>query len=427
MAKRPGLSVYLASQRLRGRARAEARLKRGLVDGSEDRARAAERLGKPRQDRPAGPLVWLHAGNEVEALGFPELVDRLAEEREDLNFLVTTTGHDPDHPLEARLPARAILQYAPYGEDGAVEAFLGHWKPDMCIWAENRFEPGLIDKTASAGIELVLVDARVPERAGWRWMPGIRRTLLRQFSHVFAGDDTARAGLISLGVLPEKIETVGFLQEGTAPLTCSLAERDMLAEELAARPVWLAAGADAEEFTTLTSVHQQVMRRSHRLLLILAPQDPEAGPSLARKLESEGWVVGLRSLEDEPEPEVEIYIADVPGELGLWYRLAPMSFLGGTLTGSPVRNPYEAAALGSAVLYGPKPGPWRESFERLRDAGAARCIADKPGLARAVEELLAPDEVAQMAASAWDVTTNGAQATDLVVDLVLNTLDRRGV
>ncbi|MBL6427591.1 MULTISPECIES: glycosyltransferase N-terminal domain-containing protein [Maritimibacter] len=427
MAKRPGLSFYLASQKLRGRARAEARLKRGLVEGSEDRTRAAERLGKPRQDRPAGPLIWLHAGNEVEALGFPELVDRLADEREDLSFLVTTTGHDPDHPLEARLPSRAILQYAPYGEDGAVEAFLGHWRPDICLWAENRFEPGLIDRTASAGVDMVLVDARVPERAGWRWLPGIRRTLLRQFTHVFAGDDTARTGLIGLGVSPDRIETVGFLQEGTAPLTCSQAERDMLAEELAARPVWLAAGAGADEFAILTGVHQQVMRRSHRLLLILAPQDPNEGPLLARKLESEGWVVGLRSLEDEPEPEVEIYIADVPGELGLWYRLAPTSFLGGTLSGGPVRNPYEAAALGSAVLYGPRPGPWRESFERLRDAGAARCVSDKQDLTRAVEELLAPDHVARMASAAWDVTTNGAQATDRVVELVLDTLDRKGV
>lgn len=427
MAKRPGLSVYLASQKLRGLARAEARLKRGLDDGSEDRTRAAERFGKPRRERPAGPLVWLHAGNEAEALGFPELVDRLSEERDDLNFLVTTSGHDPDHPLEARLPPSVILQYAPYGHGDAVETFLVHWKPDICLWAENRFEAGLIDRAASAGVEMVLVDARVPDRSGWRWLPGIRKTLLRQFCHVFAGDESARDGLIGLGVAQDRIEAVGFLQEGTAPLTCSQAERDMLAEELAARPVWLVAGADAEEFTTLVSVHQQVMRRSHRLLLILVPQDPSQGPLLARKLESEGWVVGLRSLEDEPESDVEIYVADVPGELGLWYRLAPMSFFGGTLSGGLVRNPYEAAALGSAVLYGPKPGPWRESFERLRDAGAARAVTDTPSLVRAVEQLLAPDHVAQMAAAAWDVTTNGAEATDRVVELVLDRLDKRGV
>lgn len=427
MAKRPGLSVYLATQKLRGRARAEARLMRGLADGSEDADRASERLGKPRGDRPHGTLIWLHAGNEVEALGFPELIDRLSEERDDLNFLVTTAGHDPDHPLEARLPSDVILQYAPYDQGDAVAGFLSHWKPDLCLWAENRFEPGLIDRAARAGVKMILVDARVPERPGWRWLPGLRRSLLRQFCHVFAGDDTARAGLIALGVPEDKIETVGFLQEGTAPLPCSQAERDMIADELAARPVWLASGAAPAEFPLIANVHQQVMRRSHRLLLILAPDDPDEGPELARKLEEDGWVVGLRSVEDEPEQEVEIYIADQPGEMGLWYRLAPMTFMGGTLTGGPVRNPYEAAALGSAVLFGPHPGPWRESFERLRDAGAARTVPDAGALARAVEQLLAPDQVAQMAAAAWDVTTNGAEATDRVVEMVLDVLDRSGL
>ncbi len=427
MAKRPGLSVYLASQKLRGRARAEARLKRGLAEGSEDATRAAERFGKPRCDRPAGPLVWLHAGNEVEALGFPELIDRLAEERDDLNFLVTTAAHDPDHPLEARLPKKVILQYAPYDHDDAVDTFLRHWRPDICLWAENRFEPGLIDRAAKSGVRMILVDARVPERPGWRWLPGIRRSLLRHFDHVLAGDDAARTGLIGLGVEPERAEAVGFLQEGTAPLTCSQAERDMLAEELAARPVWFAAGADPAEFEDLVRIQQQVMRRSHRLLLVLAPRDPADGPDLARALENDGWVVGLRSVEDEPETDVEIFVADVPGEFGLWYRLAPMSFMGGTLAGGPVRNPYEAAALGSAVLFGPKLGPWRESFERLRGAGAARGVEDGKGLARAVEHLLAPDQVAHMAAAAWDVTTNGAEATDRVVEIVLDSLDLAAV
>lgn len=427
MAKRPGLPIYLASQKLRGRARAEARLKRGLAEGSEDHARAAERFGKPRRARPPGPIVWLHAGNEAEALGFPELIDRLAEERPDVNFLVTAAVHDPDHPLEARLPPGVTVQYAPYDHAEAVDAFLGHWRPDLCLWAENRFEPGLIDRAARSGVEMILVDARVPDRPGWRWLPGIRRSLLRYFGRVLAGDVAARDGLIALGVREEDIETIGFLQEGSAPLPCSLAERDMMAEELAGRPMWLAAGAALDELPALIEAHRIVARRSHRLLLFLAPEGEVDGPALAQKLEAEGWVVGLRSVHEEPEQETQIFIADVPGELGLWYRLSPISFIGGTLAGGATRSPYEAAALGSGVLFGPYPGPWLESFDRLRSAGAARAVTDAQSLARAIEYLLAADEVAKMAAAAWDVTTNGAEATDRVVELALDALDRKGL
>lgn len=427
MSKRPGLAVYLAAQRLRGKARAQARLERELAEGREDAARGTERLGLSEVPRPEGPLVWLHAGNEGEALGFPELVDRLLEERDELNFLVTTAAHDPTHPLEARLPRSVIVQYTPYDFTAGAEAFVQHWKPDVCLWAENRFEPGLIDAAHKAGTALFLIDARVPERPRIPLLRGIRRSLLTRFSHVLAGDETARKGIMALGVAPDRIETVGFLQEGMAPLPCSVAERDMLAEVLGARPVWLAAGVSGSEIGAVIKTHQQVMRRSHRLLLVLVPEPVSEGPEIAHALEADGWVVGLRSLEDEPEPEVEIFVADQSGEMGLWYRLSPVTFMGGTLSGGPVRNPYEAAALGSAVLAGPGFGPWGESFGRLRDAGAVRLVTDEGGLARAVESLLAPDKVAEMAAAAWEVTTNGAEATDRVVELTLDALDRKGL
>jgi 3-deoxy-D-manno-octulosonic-acid transferase len=432
MTRGPGLALalYLAAQKPRGRARAEKLLRKEMKAGREDAARGAERLGATDLARPEGPLVWMHVGSETEALGVPDLIDRLREERDDLAILITTSRYGPDELLAARLPRDVLLQSAPYGVGPGAEGFLAHWRPEVAIWADSRLEPVLIEATHRAGVTMFLVDARVPERPGWRWLPGIRRALLRRFAHVLAGDARADTGLRALGVPATRIEVTGFLQEGGAPLTCSQAERDSLAELLAARPVWLAAGATPGELEMIVAAHQQAMRRAHRLLLILAPEPGESGPDLAAALEAEGWVVGLRSKEDEPEQDVEIFIADMPDELGLWYRLSPISLIGGTLHGEPgfgARNPYEAAALGSAVLFGPHMGLWRESYTRLREAGAARAVADTASLARAVEFLLAPDKVAEMASAAWEVTTSGAEATDKVVALVLDALAARGL
>lgn len=430
MASRPGmaLAAFLSAQRLRGRSRAERRLARETAAGRESEARGSERLGATSVPRPEGPLAWFHVGSEAEAMGIPELIDRLREARDDLGVLISTARHGPDELLAARLPSDVVVQYAPYGTGPGVAAFLAHWKPDVAIWADNRLEPALIEAAFHAGIPMYLVDARVPERPGWRWLPGLRRALLRRFDHVLAGDERAAAGLRALGVSEDKIEATGFLQEGTAPLPCSQAERDTLAEILAARPVWLAAGVSGGETEMVVEAHRQAMRRSHRLLLVLVPEREEDGPGIARALEEDGWVVGLRSEDDEPEPEVEVFVADLAEELGLWYRLSPIALMGGTLAGEGrARNPFEAAALGSAVLFGPHMGLWRESYERLREAGAARAVSDGPSLVRAVEFLLSPDKVADMAAAAWEVTTSGAEATDRIVELVVEALDRRGV
>lgn len=424
---RTRLPFEIASRRFRGKIRSDAMLARGIEAGLEDPERGTERLGKTKEPRPKGALVWIHVGQESDAVGIPELVDRLREERDDVEILVTTTGYDPEHPLKERLPADVVMQYAPYDEGNAPKNFLSHWRPDFCVWSENRLEPLLLQECFSSALETVLIDARVPERPGIKWIPGLRRELLRGFSHILAGDTAAMEGLKALGVSDEKIETTGFLQEGTAPLPCSQAERDMIAECLEARPVWVAVGVNKAEVDMVVAAHQSAIRRSHRLLLVLIPEPEDIGPAIASSLEAEGWQVGLRSLEDEPETDVEIYVADLPDELGLWYRLAPVSFMGGTLARGPLRSPYEAAALGSAVLYGPNLGTWRESYERLRDAGAARAVSDTSSLAKAVEFLLAPDKAAEMAAAAWEVTTSGAEATDRAVQLILSGLDRKGL
>lgn len=431
MARRSGfaLALFLASRKLNGTARAERRLNRGIAAGHEDPDRGTERLGMTNVLRPEGVLIWLHVGSEAEALGLPDLIDRLREERDDAAILITTARHGPDELLAVRLPSDVIQQYAPYPEGPGAATFLTHWRPDLCIWGDNRLDPVLIEATARAGIPMFLINARVPERPGWRWLPGLRRSLLKKFQHVLAGDARAVDGLRALGVPADRIEATGFLQEGGAPLPCSQAERDGLAEILAARPVWLAAGATRDEITMIVEAHRLAMRRSHRLLLVILPEHFDDGPALADELEADGWVIGLRSKDDEPDGAVEVFIADLPDEYGLWYRLAPVALMGGSLAGNRpgARNPYEAAALGSAVLYGPDMGLWRESYERLRDSGAARAVSDTESLARAVEFLLAPDKVAEMAAAAWEVTTSGAEATDRIVALAVDALDMRGV
>lgn len=398
-------------------------------DPSGARPAGAE-VGVQAPRRRAGPLVWLHVGSELEALGVPDLIDRLRDEREDIAVLVTVTRRGPDELLASRLPRDADVQRAPGATLHAVTAFLEQWRPDVCIWADNTLEPLLINATGKAGIPMFLVDARVPERTGWRWFPGQRRALLRRFAAIIASDAQSAEGLKALGAPPDRIEVMGFMQVGSAPLPCSQAERDSLAEVLAARPVWFAAGVTETEVPMVIEAHRQAIRRAHRLLLVLQPENLSVGPALAERLEEDGWATGLRSRDSEPEPEVEIFVADLPDELGLWYRLSPIALMGGSLTGEnprAVQNPFEAAALGSAVLFGPHVGPWGLSYERLRGAGAARSVSDRESLARAVEFLLAPDMVAAMATAAWELTTAGAEATDRIVLLTVNALDARGV
>ena len=118
-------------------------------------------------------------------------------------------------------------------------------------------------------------------------------------------------------------------------------------------------------------------------------------------------------------------IAEGLTELGLWYRLAPVCFMGGTLFAGGVggRTPFEPAALGSAILHGPNPGPHREAYARLSEARATRQVASPAALATAVADLIAPDKAAVLAHNAWAATSGGTEVAERVVQIALSTLD----
>ncbi len=70
-------------------------------------------------------------------------------------------------------------------------------------------------------------------------------------------------------------------------------------------------------------------------------------------LAAEGLRFARRSAGDPVSVQTDIYLADTMGELGLFYRLCPIAFIGGSLAAKGGHNPFEAARLDCAVLHGP--------------------------------------------------------------------------
>jgi 3-deoxy-D-manno-octulosonic-acid transferase len=199
-----------------------------------------------------------------------------------------------------------------------------------------------------------------------------------------------------------------------------------MAETLATRPVWLAAMIKPDEFPTVIEAHRQAIRVAHRLMLILVPHRPEDGEDMAASLAEQGLRFIRWSDGGFPEETTQVLLADIYEEMGLWYRLSPVTFMGSSLTaGHGGRDPYEPAALGSAILYGPNVGRHIQSYSRFARAGAARIVRDAPTLANAVLRLNEPDQAATMAQAAWQVATEGAEVTDAILERLVDILDRR--
>jgi 3-deoxy-D-manno-octulosonic-acid transferase len=77
-------------------------------------------------------------------------------------------------------------------------------------------------------------------------------------------------------------------------------------------------------------------------------------------------------------------VADTVGEMGLWYRLAPVALVGGSIATVGGHNPFEPLALGCAVLHGPNVWNFAESYQSLDVQGLSQPVSDAQQLAAAV-------------------------------------------
>ncbi|MCJ8140633.1 3-deoxy-D-manno-octulosonic acid transferase [Falsirhodobacter halotolerans] len=369
--------------------------------------------------RPAGALVWVHAPTVDAARPLTELARRLAEEQ-DRTVLMTGAEGPPPPPkgvLRADLPGEGRAQ---------IRAFLDHWRPDLGLWMEGDLRPALLADAAARGIPLIFADAqhaRLPDRA--RWFPGLTRATMGHFAHILTLDDAASRAFLRAGADEGRVKVAGRMEEPHLTLPCTEAERAELARTIGARPVWLAACLPQVEEDAVIAAHRSALRLSHRLLLIVMPESADRAAELARRMEAAGLSVAQRAQEDDIHPETEVYIADHPDELGLWYRLASICYAGGSLTTGARRDPLEAAALGSALIHGPKAGIYAAPFARLAARGATLPVTQAKGLGDALADLMSPERVAALAGAAWDMASDGSEVTDRVLDLIDRMIEER--
>jgi 3-deoxy-D-manno-octulosonic-acid transferase len=365
-------------------------LNRRLKRGKEDPARIGERLGQAGLPRPSGTLVWIHAASVGEANAAIPLLEGLKQSYPDVHLLLTTVTVTSAALTRERAGIVGFMhQFAPVDTPQAVAAFLDHWQPDVALWVDSELWPSLIIETHKRGAILGMINARISERSFKRWniIRLFSKKILSCFSICFAQSEEDASRLKRLGVL--NIDYTGNLKYDAPVLPCDEEEYVRLAGQISNRPVWLAACTHPGEEERIASMHTALAKNIPNLLTIIVPRHAVRGNAIAQQLSA--LRIAQRSKEQAIDSQVEVYLADTMGELGLFYRLASVVLIGGSLVLHGGQNPLEAAKLGCAVMMGPHMENFTAITRELLAAQAALQVADADALTAALADLFADD------------------------------------
>jgi 3-deoxy-D-manno-octulosonic-acid transferase len=391
--------------------------------GKEIAARLGERRGLDAARSP-GRLFWLHAASIGEAMSMLPVLEAMAAEDPALEFLVTTGTVTSAEMLARRLPPglapRVRHRFVPLDVPAWVDRFLDGWRPDAGAFVESELWPNLLVAARARGVPLALVNARMSPRSAARWarMPGLARAMLGAFELVLARSaaDAARLGGLGLGAVP----CWGDLKAGAPALPADPDGLATLRAAIGARPVVLAASTHPGEEQIVIAAHRALAAEVPGLLSIIVPRHPERGAGIAALAATAGFSVARRAEGAAPGREVEVYVADTLGELGLFYRLAGVALVGGSLVPHGGQNPLEPARLECPILLGPHVWNFEEPVGRLLAAGGALRLEAAAALAPAIRDVLSDHSRAQrMIKAAASVAQGQADLPDRVARALL--------
>ena len=370
-----------------------------LKRGKEDAQRMGERRGIPSLPRPPGPLIWVHAASVGEFVSVLSLLERIRARG--ISVLLTSGTVTAARLAAQRLPDGALHQFVPLDVPHFVETFFDHWRPNLALIAESEFWPNLITEGRRRGIPFVLVNGRLSDRSygRWRMARGTAKALLSRIDLCLAQESDIAERFEQLGA--KQVVTTGNLKFDTPPPPAEPAQLSALERSMRNRPIVLAASTHPGEEAIIIDAHLRVRRLVPSLLTVIAPRHPERGAQIVDLAEQMGAVPIMRSRGHVPDRGTEIYVADTIGELGLFYRIAPIVFMGGSLVRHGGQNPIEPAKLDRAILHGPHVGNFAAIYAQLNRNRGAATVTDAESLAKSIALLLDDAElVRSMAASA---------------------------
>jgi 3-deoxy-D-manno-octulosonic-acid transferase len=235
---------------------------------------------------------------------------------------------------------------------------------------------------------MVLINGRMSHRSfpRWRRVSGTISALLGRFDLCLAQSQLDADRFSALG--SRNVVTTGTLKLDVPAPPADTAKLEKLMAVTRGRPIVLAASTHPGEEEMLAETHRTLAGYFPQLLTVIVPRHADRGDLVARTIAASGLNVALRSRKELPTAVTDIYVADTMGELGLFYRLAPIVFMGGSLVEHGGQNPIEAIKLGASVVHGPHVFNFTDVYEALDSAGGARRADSQEALMKQLGQLL---------------------------------------
>jgi 3-deoxy-D-manno-octulosonic-acid transferase len=357
-----------------------------LILRKETISSIGERLAITSKVRKSGKLIWLHAASVGESAVAVTLIQAIAKAYPQVNFLVTTGTLSAANILEKSLPSNADHQPTPIDNIIVVRKFLSHWQPDLGIFIESEIWPCLISQSAKT-CKLMLVNGRLSDKSFNAWMrrKSLFNFIIQHFSKILLQSEKDLSKYIALGY--DKAINLGNIKFSNKELPVNEDELKALKKLIGDKKIFVAASTHKEDEEVVLKMIQNLKKEKVDYYPIIILRHPERREEVSEHCRKLNLSFSLRSKVSKPNMQEDLYIGDTFKELGLFYSIATIVFVGGSFKQGG-HNLLEPAQFNNAIILGPDMSNFQNIADEVLDRGAAVQINNVHELEEQVKLLL---------------------------------------
>ncbi len=333
--------------------------------------------------------VWIHAASVGEARCAAQLAREL-KRRSQAKKIILSTFTSSGNRIARAIGAADLVLFLPLDPLWIVRRALKRFDPSVVIVIETEIWPNLLREAHRRGIPTLLLSGRLSERSYRRYslFRGFFRRVVGYFTVIGMQSPEERERIIRLGATANRVTVVGSLKYVTAKADINKRGYGGFRNP-GENPLLVVGSSHRGEEEILIEVFFSLKRRFPKLKMVLAPRHPERFPEVEKLLKRSGLAFDKKSaINGQLNFTKDVMFLDTIGDLGDFYAIGDIAFVGGSLVEAGGHNLLEPARQGKPILFGPHMTNFSPLAAEFKQKGGAIEVQGKEELIQEITTLL---------------------------------------
>ncbi|MDE0765799.1 MAG: hypothetical protein OSB15_06955 [Amylibacter sp.] len=325
-----------------------------LCTGKDTTHSLKARFSLFQNQRPKNKIIWCHAASVGEFNTLEILIPEMKEKFSNYDILITVSNITAYKQAESWIDNQLYVAVAPLDFKTVLKRFIKTWAPIVLITMENELFPNRIMLAKKYNCKVIWVNARLSKKSMKFWQKNSTLTnhLIKNIDHVFAQDNIAFDRFHTLGFNRQNLTETENLKKFRSFPIAPIDDVKRVNDIFPYNKTICAASTHSGEDEILIAAFNEALIAEPQLKMIIVPRHPKRMSEITKLIEKQDLKYSIRSINNLPTKNDQIFLADTMGELTLWYSASATTFVAGSLLPIGGHTPFEPAAYGSAIIHG---------------------------------------------------------------------------